>query len=151
MTDMQAPNATMVKFGYPHSMVAENPHWSVQVRPQQPTLGSLVLVCREPVSAFGQASPAAFAALQPVVARMEAMLARFVGYQKINYLMLMMVDPDVHFHVIPRYEGCREFDGLSLPDAGWPGPPNLAQATALPADALESMRGALAALWAEVV
>lgn len=151
MTDMQAPNATMVKFGHPHSVVAETPYWSVQVRPHQPTLGSLVLICREPVTAFGQASPAAFSALQPVVARVEAMLARFVGYQKINYLMLMMVDPDVHFHVIPRYEGFREFQGLSLGDAGWPGPPNLAQATALPADALESLRGALAALWAEVV
>ena len=31
------------------------------------------------------------------------MLRGFVAYERINYLMLMMVDPDVHFHVIPRY------------------------------------------------
>ena len=29
----------------------------------------------------------------------------FCAYERINYLMLMMVDPHVHFHVIPRYSG----------------------------------------------
>jgi len=37
----------------------------------------------------------------------ESALGSFVQYQKLNYLMLMMVDPQVHFHVIPRYEGSR--------------------------------------------
>ena len=45
--------------------------------------------------------------------------------------MLMMVDPDVHFHVIPRYEGARDWDGLSFRDAGWPALPALAEAVAL--------------------
>jgi diadenosine tetraphosphate (Ap4A) HIT family hydrolase len=41
---------------------------------------------------------------------------------KINYLMLMMVDPHVHFHVLPRYEGDRSHGGIEVVDAGWPGP-----------------------------
>ncbi|WP_029014136.1 HIT family protein [Niveispirillum irakense] len=148
MTDV--PNATLLKFGYPHSVVAETPFWTIQVRPQQPTLGSLVLVCREPVTAFGQVSPAAFAALQPVVTRLEAVLRRFVDYQKINYLMLMMVDPDVHFHVIPRYQGERDFQGTVFTDAGWPGPPNLGAAVPLDAAAMAEMTALLKRLWDEV-
>lgn len=118
-------NATMRKFGYPHSLVVETPHWAVLVRPQQVTLGSLVLACREPVTSFGQVSAAAFADLRDTVARVEAVLSGFVSYEKINHLMLMMVDPDVHFHVIPRYQGTRHFDGVEVPDVGWPGPPAL--------------------------
>lgn len=118
-------NATMRKFGYPHSLVVETPHWAVLVRPQQVTLGSLVLACREPVTSFGQVSAAAFAGLRDTVARVEAVLSGFVSYEKINHLMLMMVDLDVHFHVIPRYQGTRHFDGVEFPDVGWPGPPAL--------------------------
>ena len=98
-------NATSEKFGFPGTLVAETAHWSVLVRPQQVTLGSLVLVCREPATAFGAVSPQAFTDLHGVVARAERMLRDFVGYEKINHLMLMMVDPDVHFHVFPRYAG----------------------------------------------
>ncbi|MFV3073228.1 HIT family protein [Niveispirillum fermenti] len=148
MTDMP-PNATMLKFGHPASVVAETAAWSVQVRPQQPALGSLVLVCREPVTAFGQLSPDAFADLQKVVARVEQVLGRFVGYHKINYLMLMMVDPDVHFHVIPRYDGTRDYRGLSFADAGWPGPPALGQAMALDAAVLAALVTDLRALWVD--
>ena len=60
--------------------------------------------------------------------QIEAMLAESVRYEKINYLMLMMVDPHVHFHVIPRYEGERGHNGLTIADAGWPGPPDLKSA-----------------------
>ena len=115
-------NATSEKFGFPGTLVAETAHWSVLVRPQQVTLGSLVLVCREPATAFGAASPA-FTDLHGVVARAERVLRDFVGYEKINYLMLMMVDPDVHFHVFPRYAGQREHAGIAFPDAGWPDRP----------------------------
>src|SRR5690606_17860316 len=96
------PNATELKFGDPDSRIAQTPHWTVLLRPRQPTLGSLVLVCREDVKAFSSLSAAAFAGLQPVVHGVEAMLREVTGYERINYLMLMMVDPDVHFHVIPR-------------------------------------------------
>ena len=52
-----------------------------------------------------------------------------IGYEKINYLMLMMVDPHVHYHVIPRYESPASFDGVAFVDHGWPGPPVLGQPT----------------------
>ncbi len=118
-------NATMQKFGWPATRIAELDHWAVMFRAQQPTLGALVLACKEPVQAFGAVSPEGFAELGEAVAAIETMLAAAVGYEKINYLMLMMVDPDVHFHVLPRYAGEKAHGSLVVPDAGWPGPPRL--------------------------
>ena len=122
---MTMANATEIKFGDPATRIAQTERWSVLLRPRQPTLGSLVLVCREPVLAFADLSPEAFTELRGVVRGVESMLRGFVAYERINYLMLMMVDPDVHFHVIPRYPGARNFMGVAYQDAGWPGPPAL--------------------------
>jgi len=118
-------NATAAAFGFPATLVGENRSWMVLARPKQPTFGSLVLICKEEAEAFSEISAQAFADLQSVVASVEAMLQKVVAYEKINYLMLMMVDPDVHFHVIPRYAGERTHDGQVFADAGWPGAPNL--------------------------
>ena len=139
--------STLRKFGFPGTLVADTPHWAVLCRPEQPALGSLVLVCREPVKALGAVSADAFAALQPVVAAAERALRDLVGYERINYLMLMMVDPDVHFHVIPRYEGVRAFNGVQFPDAGWPGPPALGQAVTPEPAVLAALVSALRDRW----
>jgi diadenosine tetraphosphate (Ap4A) HIT family hydrolase len=140
-------NATLSKFGYPSSLVGQTEHWTVLLRPEQPTLGSLVLICREPVTAFGAVSGAAFSDLAAAVARIETMLGRFVQYEKINYLMLMMVDPDVHFHVIPRYQGSRSAAGLTVEDRGWPAAPSLGGAATPDAAQQAAMATALRALW----
>jgi len=140
-------NPTALKFGYPRNLVAETGRWLVLVRPQQPTFGSLVLVCKEPAQAFSDLSAQAFAELQQVVAGIERLLGDVVNYARINYLMLMMVDRDVHFHVIPRYEGVREYAGQAFPDAAWPGPPALGQAVALDADAAAGLAKTLSGKW----
>ncbi len=142
-----AVETTLRKFGHPATLIAETPRWSVLLRPQQVTLGAVVLVCREPVQAFGAVSGDGFAGLQPVVADIEAMLGAFVAYDKINYLMLMMVDPAVHFHVIPRYAGVRAFEGIDYPDAGWPGPPQLERAVVPDAETLARLVTTLRQRW----
>jgi len=124
-------NATAVSFGFPDAQVAETKSWLVLVRPKQPTFGALVLICKEPAEAFSDISAEAFADLQVAVGGIERMLRTVVGYEKINYLMLMMVDRDVHFHVLPRYEGERVHDGVAFKDAGWPGQPDLGAAVDL--------------------
>ena len=118
-------NATMQKFGWPRTRIVEMDHWAIMLRPQQCTLGALVLACKQPVTEFGQVDGAGHAELGSAVAGIETMLKAAIGYQKINYLMLMMVDPDVHFHVLPRYEGEKSHQGLHVPDMGWPGPARL--------------------------
>lgn len=144
------PNPTALKFAWPRSRIAETACWTVQLRPKQPTLGSLVVVCKEPATAFSAISPQAFAELADVTRGVERLLADFVGYQRINWLMLMMVDPDVHFHVIPRYDTARDHDGLRFPDAGWPNPPALAEAVSLSDAQLEALSAELAARWSRL-
>lgn len=134
-------NATILKFGYPATLVAQYEHWLVLLRPAQPTLGSLVLAAKGDATAFGDLPPGAHAELARVCADIEAALRQAVGYEKLNYLMLMMVDPHVHFHVIPRYEGDRGAQGLSIPDRAWPQPPALGEAVVLD----EGQRNALVA------
>ncbi|MFP6817074.1 MAG: HIT family protein [Pseudomonadales bacterium] len=120
-------NATAEKFGYPNTVIKEYQHWLVLVRPQQVTLGSLVLVCKESVTRFSDVSTAAFTELHEVIAAIESTLRELYGYQKMNYLMLMMVDPDVHYHVIPRYDSPCSFSGKQVVDHGWPAAPALAE------------------------
>ncbi|WP_118857214.1 HIT family protein [Sphingomonas mesophila] len=141
-------NPTAVKFGFPDTLVREYRHWLVLLRPAQVTAGSLVLAAKGDARAYGDLPVEAFAEQAEVVADIETALRSAVNFDKINYLMLMMVDPDVHFHVIPRYAGERTLAGISITDAGWPGPPDLASATALDAGQVEAMVGALRPLFA---
>jgi len=141
-------NSTELKFGDPVTRVAQTACWTVLLRPKQPTLGSLVLVCREPVQAFSAVSVQAFTDLQAVVRRVEATLREVVAYERINYLMLMMVDPDVHFHVIPRYNGVRVFEGVEYRDAGWPAVPQLDAAVTPDGPARDALLARLRDAWA---
>ena len=124
-------NPTIEKFGYPATLVREFQHWLLLLRPAQVTLGSLVMAAKSEATAFADLPREAFAEQADVVAAVEAALDRFTGYERINYLMLMMVDLNVHFHVIPRYAEPRSWNGLEFPDTGWPGPPRLDHAVAL--------------------
>ena len=131
---------TLRKFGYPDTLLKEGSHWALLLRPAQPTLGSLVLCATSEARAYGDLPAAAFAEQAGFVAAAERLLRDFVGYERINYLMLMMVDPHVHFHVIPRYDGVRSFAGEDFPDAGWPGPPALGESRPAPAGLAEELR-----------
>lgn len=120
-------NATMRKFGAPQTIIRQYQYWSVMLRPAQATLGALVLAAHEPAEAFSQLSPESFTELHSITGQIESALTKAFQYDKINYLMLMMVDPDVHFHVIPRYAQPRQFADREFIDAGWPAMPNLGQ------------------------
>ena len=124
-------NETIAKFGHPATLIAEYDHWVVLLRPAQPTLGALVLAAKSNATAFGDLPAAAHAELKVVTAAIEAALTGAVDYAKINYLMLMMVDPQAHLQILPVYDGERSGAGLTVADAGWPGQPDLAQAVKL--------------------
>ncbi len=124
-------NPTMKKFGYPSSLIAEYDHWCVLLRPAQATLGALVLACKDDARNFSKIAPGAFGELARVTADIETSLGAFRQFEKINYLMLMMVDNDVHFHVLPRYGTDQTFQNETFPDPGWPALPDLAAAVKL--------------------
>jgi diadenosine tetraphosphate (Ap4A) HIT family hydrolase len=140
-------NATIERFGGAATLIAGYVHWVVLLRPQAVTLGSLVIAARSEATSFSALPDGAFAELAAVVRNVEAVLGEAVGQARMNYLMLMMVDPHVHFHALPRYEGSRSHDGLEIADAAWPGPPALGEAVALSADRIAAQRGWLRGLW----
>lgn len=128
-------------------LVGECGFWSVMVRAEQVTLGALVLVNRRDALAFSALPLEDFASLQETVRRAEAALAATVGFEKLNYLMLMMIDPNVHLHMLPRYEGAKRFAGQSFPDASWPSPPDLTRFTIPSPDAKRELVAILRRAW----
>ena len=140
-------NETMRKFGYPETLIREYDYWVVLLRPAQVTLGSLILAAKSEATAFGTLPPGAHAELAQITAEVETTLTAEVGYERINYLMLMMIDPNVHFHVFPRYEGDRSFEDVALTDNGWPGLPDLKSGQILPQPILEGLCNRLMQNW----
>lgn len=140
-------NPTIEKFGYPDSLLREYEHWLVLLRPAQVTAGSLILAAKGEATAYGALSREAFAEQAIAIAEIEATLRRAVDYERVNYLMLMMVDPHVHFHVFPRYQGTRTLAGFEIADHGWPGPPDLKSAIPLDSKAMASGRTEILTLW----
>lgn len=140
-------NATLKKFGHPGTLVRDYRHWCVLLRVAQVTLGALILGAKGEERAFSELSPEAFAELPRITRDIEHGLKSFRPYDRINYLMLMMVDPHVHFHVLPRYGAAQEFENLSFADAGWPGPPDLKSATQLPEETRKHLLHAVQSNW----
>jgi len=116
------PSSTLAKFGYPATLIKTYKYWQLLLRPGQPTLGSLVLVCKESITQYSEISKEAALEHRKVVRQVERVLKHRFAYNKINHLMLMMVDPAVHFHIIPRYDHKVEFCDREYGDTFWPGP-----------------------------
>jgi len=138
-------NPTIEKFGYPSTLIKEFDHWVVLLRPAQVTLGSLVLAAKSDATAFADLPRDAFAEQADAIAAIERALSAFTAYERINYLMLMMVDPNVHFHVIPRYSAPRHWRTIEFEDAGWPGPTRLDAAVKLDGNQISTLVAELAA------
>lgn len=85
-----------------------------------------------------------------MVGCVERVLAECFAFDKINYLMLMIVDDHLHFHVIPRYEKARQFAGQAGLDPGWPSLPNFSGGGGLDRVPLERVRQRLCDGWAKL-
>lgn len=116
-------NDTILKFGYPETLICEYENWMVLLRPVQVTPGSLILAHKGEAFSMAELSENAFLELKLVTRDIAEALKVKLAPDQINYLALMMVDPHVHFHVIPRYASARVFCGQAFDDRGWPGLP----------------------------
>lgn len=137
-----AYDAFQQKFRVPELTIKRFQHWTWSVRPMQVTLGSTVISLNRPATAWGETDAKEGAELVAVVGEVERRLKGAFGYEKINYLMLMMVDEHVHFHVLPRYSKTVSFQGRDWVDAAWPKPPDLSKGETAN-DLLEGIRAAL--------
>ena len=120
---------TLEKFGYPNNLIFSDDHWLVLLRPSQVTIGSLVVISKSGLSSLGNLSGSQIRTFPYICNMCEQILKLEFGATKFNYLALMMIDPNVHFHLIPRYKHEVLFDGTLYHDINWPGPPDISYET----------------------
>lgn len=65
----------------------------------------------------------------------------------INYLALMMTDPQVHFHVLPRYASPRDAAGTTFVDDAYPGPPDVKSSVTLDESAIGELVDMMCSHW----
>ncbi|MDX2223760.1 MAG: HIT family protein, partial [Rhodospirillaceae bacterium] len=108
------------------------------------TLGAVVLAAADPATSFSHLPADLIAGYGAALRRTERGLKAVLQFDKLNALMLMMVDPHVHTHVIPRYAKPVVFGGVAWPDAAWPKPPVMSDALDVPDGVRAALRAALA-------
>lgn len=108
------------KFKIDELLITQVGNWKISLRPKQPTIGSLVLSLARPCPAFSDLTEDEAKDLGKAFKIIEKLYLSTFKPQKINYLALMMVDEQVHYHVLPRYKHNVEFDGKQYEDACWP-------------------------------
>ena len=140
-------NATLQRFGYPGSVIEEYVHWVVMVRPAQVTLGCTVIAAKSDCTSLADLTPEEAAELPRVIGDFERAVRRIAAASKFNYLALMMVDPNPHFHAIPRYAGQVDVGGIVFEDPAFPKPPDLRCVHELTAVQLEGVRRLLVENW----
>ncbi|MFF3242264.1 HIT family protein [Streptomyces sp. NPDC002870] len=113
------------KFRLDELTIHSTEHWTWSVRPVHSTLGSGILSLNRYADSFAAITPEEGADLTAMTRHIESKLKSVFGPQKMNYIMLMMVDSHLHFHVLPRYATEQQFAGLGWSDSGWPTPPAL--------------------------
>lgn len=144
-------NATLEKFGYPRTLLKDFQHWCVLLRPTQITLAALVLGSKHAATSLGTLPPAAHAELHTCTSTIERALKIFRNHDKINYIALMMLDPHVHFHVLPRYSADQHFEATRFPDVGWPGIPDFKSAPELSGKTQAALHACLLDAFSQVV
>lgn len=115
------------KFKTEELLIHETEYWVWSLRPVQATLGAGVLSLKRECPVFSELKQEEFSDLNNMIKVIEKTMKETFNYDIMNYLMLMMVDKQVHYHVIPRYQRVIDFAGIAWSDSGWPGVPNLAE------------------------
>lgn len=117
---MSEVNATIQAFGYPNTVLKEYDNWIVLLRPAQVTLGTVVIANKSNATFLGEINETDWSEFSLVAREVELALINTFGAEKFNYLALMMKDPNVHFHVVPRYSKPVVFENETFEDKDWP-------------------------------
>lgn len=113
------------KFKVNEYIIYETEYWIWSLRPHQATLGAGILSLKRECSKYGELNPEEFADLNNIIKVIEKTLSDTFNYDVINYLILMMVDKHVHYHIFPRYQKPLMFLDEVWEDSSWPAVPTL--------------------------
>lgn len=115
----------LATFKYDTLLIKEFKNWYLLLRSDQVTLGSLVLIEKSFKANYSEISDLSFMEFGDIVKKIEPALNKLFSYKKINYMMLMMRDDEVHYHIIPRYSEIKNFNSIEFIDNGWPALPDM--------------------------
>ena len=111
------------KFNKHKNHIFEYQSWLLLYRDKQVTPGSMVLIyCEKDEDSLGGISSQAFSYLPKFINAIEESMRKIYEAEKFNYLALMMVDSQPHFHIFPRYSKPVKFEGKEYLDMDWPLP-----------------------------
>jgi len=116
------------KFQVDALLIFETEYWCWSLRPIQVTVGSGILSLKRAETQLSNITEAESADFVNIVRVIENTLTKTFSYQRINYLMLMMIDFQVHYHVIPRYDKDVFFLERNWRDEDYPKPPTISGA-----------------------
>lgn len=109
--------------------VVQSDRWVLSVRPGQITLASMVISSSRGALSFAGLDAVDGADLVALTGRAETAAQEAFGAVRLNLVCLMMKDPIVHFHVLPRYDQAVQRYGQRWEDTDWPGPPTISAAS----------------------
>jgi len=101
-------------------LIFETEHWRWSLRLMQDTLGAGVLSLKRITDKMSNLTEEEGADLIRIIKVLEKTLSKLFPVERMNYIMKMMQDHQVHFHVIPRYKTEQTFNGIVFPDKGYP-------------------------------
>ena len=123
MGNQQALGDFRKNFRLDELTVHESDHWALSVRPEQMTLGAMVLSSRSGKLHFAELTDEEQLDMGRQLAVSERLAKEVLGAVRINAVCLMMKDPIVHFHLLPRFDQNVPRYGVDWEDTFWPGPP----------------------------
>lgn len=84
-------------------------------------MGSVIIMAKGlEVVSLGSLINEVWSEFRVVCRDVELWLSITSGAEKFNYLGLMMVEPEVHFHITPRYSQPVRFARVTLNNFDWP-------------------------------
>lgn len=113
------------KFKVDDLLIVQTDYWRWSLRPLQCTLGAGILSLKRPAESMSELTAEEGKDLIVITKIIESTLKKAFNMEKMNYIMLMMVDYHIHYHVVPRYSHEMSFAGANFKDIGWPKPPVL--------------------------
>lgn len=133
-------NKTLLSFNFKKNTLREYKNWFLLLRPEQVTAGALVLISKSDKEKFSDLDVESRNEYSEIILQIENVLEKVFNYQKVNYLTLMMVDPHVHTHIVPRYDSVVAINGNEFKDFGWPGLPDLKQNNSYSAETFRKIK-----------
>ena len=127
------------KFKIEQYTIKEFNYWVISLRPIQVTLGSLVLSLKRNAMTFAEITTEEAAELSGIFKTVEVLLKNKLGAEKVNYLALMMVDHQVHYHIIPRYSKDVKFNNQMFSDVDWPVAPDISKSIVIQDEEIEQL------------